>query len=1021
LATFAFPQRSIAQIKVTTTAQDNLDPTKCSFREAIYATEFAGAVAISSTDPDTTYSTGCTDDSGNWDTIALQSGATYSFDRFWDGDAHNPFGPTATPIIFKTITIVGNGAILAWTGTGNARLFAVGFASITPTAGVVTGTTYSGTGNLTLQHVYVKDFHVKGGDGGIGGQGAGGGGGGLGAGGAIFVGQIPGGGVAGLTIENSTFENNGAVGGNGGFACCVGSGTAGGGGGGLSGKGGVGDNGGGGGGGSRGNGALGAALGFAGGGGGGTVFDGGPPESDGATGGPGGYLCGGNGGDFNDNGFKGTCAGGGGGGGGLDAGSPPNGGDGGSGNYGGGGGGAGDTSADLTGSKSGGDGGFGGGGGSGSGQTLSGRNGGDGGFGAGGGSGDSKIGSGAGSGGHFGGNADSHFGGGGGAVGGAIFNDSGIVVVQNSTFFNNFVAHGLGGGGNADPGADSGGAIFSRNGSTTIQDVTINGNQATGSGAGIEVMNDGSTTTFVLENTIIAGNNGTMECIVSGSVTTDGSTGNLIVNNGGCPNVAVTSDPMLDSSPNLNTPGDTPTIALLSGSPAIGAGDPSLNTILRTDQRGVPRKDTPDIGAYEAVPIADLSLSKAVSPSTAKAGDTVTYTLTLNNIGPDTANDIAFADFLPTALTFVSCSASGGATCSSQGGFLVVSYSTLAANDPQTITIKGKVNAGADRGTVTNQASVSDASPFDPDTSNNSSSASFIVLVPDFSITAVSPITIAVGGSGTSLATVKSIDTFASAAKLTASGPSGFQESFSANPVTPPSGGSTTSTLTVSLGPSVTAGSYTVHVTGTSGALTHSASVSVNVQTTIAGTANVINTDVGLACIDNSGIGTALTSKLAVAQTALNAGETQVETNTLQATLDQLYAQAGKHIKTACLDGSGLSFNPDAVLVSDVNGLLVNAGANVNANPVTGNVVNANGVGIPGVTVSILNSAKATVATATTDVSGFYYFPADSGLTLGTSYSVRASVPAPYGGSKPFSQEFTWRAVGVSLSNFVLN
>ena len=60
----------------------------------------------------------------------------------------------------------GNGATLEWTDTGNARLFAVGPASI----GAV-----SGTGNLTLRNVYVKGFHVKGGDG------ADAGGGGMGA------------------------------------------------------------------------------------------------------------------------------------------------------------------------------------------------------------------------------------------------------------------------------------------------------------------------------------------------------------------------------------------------------------------------------------------------------------------------------------------------------------------------------------------------------------------------------------------------------------------------------------------------------------------------------------------------------------------------------------------------------------------------------------------------------------------------------------------------------------------------
>lgn len=104
----------------------------------------------------------------------------------------------------------------------NMRLFAVGYAAVTVTPPGGTATSLSGTGNLTIQDVEVQNFHVKGGDGKTGG------GGGLGAGGAIYVagGQ--------LTVQNSTFENNRAVGGNGSKLVF----TSGGGGGGLSGNGG---------------------------------------------------------------------------------------------------------------------------------------------------------------------------------------------------------------------------------------------------------------------------------------------------------------------------------------------------------------------------------------------------------------------------------------------------------------------------------------------------------------------------------------------------------------------------------------------------------------------------------------------------------------------------------------------------------------------------------------------------------------------------------------------------------------
>src|SRR5206468_1235493 len=140
----------------------------------------------------------------------------------WDRDAHNPFGLTATPIIFANITIQGNGATLAWTGAENSRLFAVGSATIFDT---LDNKTVSGTGSLRLEAVYIKGFRIRGGDG------ACGGGGGLGAGGAIYIGTA-GPGVPTLDIEDSTFDSNFAIGGNGSHSGCESVNGSGGGGGG---------------------------------------------------------------------------------------------------------------------------------------------------------------------------------------------------------------------------------------------------------------------------------------------------------------------------------------------------------------------------------------------------------------------------------------------------------------------------------------------------------------------------------------------------------------------------------------------------------------------------------------------------------------------------------------------------------------------------------------------------------------------------------------------------------------------
>jgi hypothetical protein len=188
--------------------------------------------------------------------------------------------------------------------------------------------------------------------------------------------------------------------------------------------------------------------------------------------------------------------------------------------------------------------------------------------------------------------------------------------VSNSTFFNNYVTRGVAGGGSADKGADAGGAIFSLDNSLEILNSTFSGNQSTGSGAAIVVYSDegdeggpmggGAPVNFILYNTLVA-NNGANECFFTGSMYVKGA-GNLIMNNGSgtgqfskCPGVVATSDPQLQPL-QLNSPGNTPTMAIPLTSPAVNKADPGSS--LPKDQRGVtrPQGEGFDIGAFEARP-----------------------------------------------------------------------------------------------------------------------------------------------------------------------------------------------------------------------------------------------------------------------------------------------------------------------------------------------------------------------------------------------------------------------------------
>jgi hypothetical protein len=293
----------------------------------------------------------------------------------------------------------------------------------------------------------------------------------------------------------------------------------------------------------------------------------------------------------------------------------------------------------------------------------------------------------------------------------------------------------------------------------------------------------------------------------------------------------------------------------------------------------------------------------------------------------------------------------------------------------------------------------------------------------DFAIEDVAPVTMATDSSATPTVTVDSLTdylgTFSNPVALTVTGaPTGVTASLSPASVTPPANSSSDSTLVVQAGPSVTPQSFQLTLTGTYSALTHSKAVSVTIAATIGGTTTVIGTEQALGCIDNSGIANALTSKLAQAQQFINAGNIQAAINTLTALLNQLYAQQGKHIKTSCTDSNGNTFDPDQVLIADVQALLASLGAaSIKPNPVMGYTLNASGIGVAGTLVTILDTGKNVLASAKTDSTGFYYFAQTKMLVNGARYTLKVSPPKPYkSGTAP---SFTWTNTMITLNSTV--
>ena len=177
------------------------------------------------------------------------------------------------------------------------------------------------------------------------------------------------------------------------------------------------------------------------------------------------------------------------------------------------------------------------------------------------------------------------------AEGGGIFN-GGNMIMTNSALADNTANSASGSPWN------QGGGIFNT-GTAMISNSTLSGNSAYPGGS-----ISGSVT---IQNSIVANSPSGGNC--SGTVISNGynlSSDNTCNFNG--PGDLNNTDPKLGSLGYYG--GSTPTILLLSGSPAIDAGNPSGCTdqqghLLTTDQRGMPRPDPGDaggcdMGAYES-------------------------------------------------------------------------------------------------------------------------------------------------------------------------------------------------------------------------------------------------------------------------------------------------------------------------------------------------------------------------------------------------------------------------------------
>jgi len=126
--------------------------------------------------------------------------------------------------------------------------------------------------------------------------------------------------------------------------------------------------------------------------------------------------------------------------------------------------------------------------------------------------------------------------------------------------------------------------------------------------------------------------------------------------------------------------------------------------------------------------LADPAITKSSSVSEAKIGDELTFTISVTNNGPGTAEDVVVTDPIPDYLDVIEATTTRG-DVSSNGRTVIVTIGKVPAGDEVTIHIRVRVNERAEPPGGRNSVSLTTSSPGD-DPSNNSSDVTFNIIGP---------------------------------------------------------------------------------------------------------------------------------------------------------------------------------------------------------------------------------------------------------------------------------------------------
>ncbi len=190
-------------------------------------------------------------------------------------------------------------------------------------------------------------------------------------------------------------------------------------------------------------------------------------------------------------------------------------------------------------------------------------------------------------------------------------------------------------------------------------------------------------------------------------------------------------------------PGDSIEVELtVTVDPTAAAG-----TITNT-ATGTAPEDPDGASATEDITVtlsADLAVTKVADPITVNAGEQVTFTITVDNLGLSQATGVTITDPIPAGMTFVPTGSDP--SCSQVGSNIVCNLGTIQPSATAvSVDLVFVVDSAAATSTLTNTATASANEP-DPDPDNDADSVDVdITNAADLSLTKTSPATAPVPG-----------------------------------------------------------------------------------------------------------------------------------------------------------------------------------------------------------------------------------------------------------------------------------